>query len=40
MRVKYPGRDVEYIIGHMSLGFKKMVRSGNGKLKAVNIELI
>lgn len=39
MCIKYPGRDAEYIIGHMSLGFRRMARSGNGELKAINIEL-
>lgn len=38
--IKYPGRDVEYTTHPMCLGFRRMVRSGNGKVRVFNMKLI
>lgn len=40
MSIQYPGRDVEYITPPVNLGFRRMVRSGNGKLRVLNMKLI
>lgn len=38
--IQYPGRDVEYITPPVSIGFRGMDRSGNEKLRVLNMKLI
>ena len=40
MSIKYPGRNVEYVTGHKSPGFRRKFRSRNENLRIVDIELI
>lgn len=40
MSIQYPGRDVEYVTPPVSKGFRRMVRSGNEKLRVLNMKLI